>query len=149
MADPFNLERFVLAQAPVITDVLCELRAGQKRTHWMWFVFPQLRSLGLSARAQFYGISALAEAEAYAAHALLGPRLIACATVIRDIQGRSAQAIFGSPDDMKLRSSMSLFAAAAPGIRIFGEVLGKYYAGQPDPRTVALLAGPTPRDGPP
>ena len=140
MADPFNLERFALAQAPVIVDVLLELRAGQKRTHWMWFVFPQLRALGVSARAQLYGIGSLAEAQAYLAYPTLGPRLIECATAVRDVQGRSSHEIFGSPDDVKLRSSMSLFVVAAPNIGIFGEVLEKYYDGQPDPRTVELLA---------
>lgn len=140
MADPFDLERFVQAQDPVMDDVRRELRAGRKRTHWMWFVFPQLRALGHSATAQHYGISSLAEARAYTAHPVLGPRLTECAELVLAVHGRSAHDIFGSPDDMKLRSCMTLFAAAAPGTPTFDAVIGKYYGGSPDDRTTDLLA---------
>ncbi len=140
MADPFRIERFVQAQDPVIADVRCELRAGRKRTHWMWFVFPQLRALGRSATAQHYGIGSLAEAQAYMAHPILGPRLVECAQLVQAVEGRSAHSIFGSPDDMKLRSSMTLFATASPDTPVFGEVLHKYYGGERDSMTSALLA---------
>ncbi len=140
MADPFDLERFVQAQDAVIDDVRRELRTGRKRTHWMWFVFPQLRALGRSATAQHYGISSLAEARAYMAHPVLGPRLTECAELVLAVQGRSAHEIFGSPDDMKLRSCMTLFAAAAPDTPIFDAVLGQYSGGSPDDRTTDLLA---------
>ncbi|GGG50449.1 hypothetical protein GCM10010964_42170 [Caldovatus sediminis] len=140
MADPFDLERFVRAQEPVIADVRRELRAGRKRTHWMWFVFPQLRALGRSPTAQRYGIASLAEAQAYMAHPVLGPRLIECAELVRAVQGRSAHEIFGNPDDLKLRSSMTLFAAARPEAAVFAEVLRRYFGGEPDPLTTELLA---------
>ena len=111
-ADPFALNRFVTAQAPVFAAALDELKAGRKQSHWMWFVFPQLRGLGHSAMAEFYGISSLAEARAYLAHPLLGPRLILCTETVLALQGRSVHAIFGSPDDLKFCSSMTLFAIA-------------------------------------
>lgn len=117
-----------------------ELRAGRKRTHWMWFVFPQLRALGRSATAQHYGIASLAEARAYMAHPVLGPRLVECAELVLAVQGRSAHDVFGSPDDMKLRSCMTLFAAAAQDTPIFDAVIGKYYGGSPDDRTTDVLA---------
>jgi uncharacterized protein (DUF1810 family) len=139
MAEPFDLERFVVAQAAVMDDVRRELRAGRKRTHWMWFVFPQLRALGRSPTAQRYGIASLAEAQAFMAHAVLGPRLIECAGLVRAIGGRSAQEVFGSPDDMKLHSSMTLFAAARPDEAVFADVIRHYFAGQPDPLTTELL----------
>jgi len=140
MADLFDLERFVRAQEPVIADVRRELRAGRKRSHWMWFVFPQLRALGRSPTAQRYGIASLAEAQAYMAHPVLGPRLIECAELVRAVQGRSAHEIFGSPDDLKLRSSMTLFAAASPTAAVFADVLRQYFGGEPDPLTTELLA---------
>jgi uncharacterized protein (DUF1810 family) len=139
MADPFDLERFVQAQDAVMDDVRRELRAGRKRTHWMWFVFPQLRALGRSATAQHYGISSLAEARAYMAHPVLGPRLTECAELVLAVQGRSAHDIFGSPDDMKLRSCMTLFATAAPDTPTFNTVIAQYYGGAPDERTTELL----------
>jgi len=109
----FDLERFVIAQAPVFPAVLDELRAGRKRSHWMWFIFPQLRSLGHSAMADFYGIGSLEEARAYLAHPVLGPRLDLCTRLVLKIENNSLHQIFGSPDDMKFRSSMTLFALAA------------------------------------
>lgn len=140
MVDPFDLERFVQAQDPVIDAVRRELRAGRKSTHWMWFVFPQLRALGRSPAAQRYGIASLAEAQAYMAHPVLGSRLVECAELVRAVQGRTAHEIFGSPDDLKLRSSMTLFAAAAPEVAVFTDVIRKYFRGMPDPLTVDLLA---------
>ena len=140
MSDPFDLERFVEAQAPVIAGVLRELREGRKRTHWMWFVFPQLKALGQSAKAQRFGIVSLDEARAYMAYPLLGPRLIECATVVLAIQGRSANAIFGEPDDLKLLSCMTLFAAAVPGEPVFEQVIAEYYRGVRDSRTMDLVA---------
>ncbi len=140
MPDPFDLARFLQAQAPVMEAVLRELRGGRKRTHWMWFVFPQLRALGRSPTAQHYGITGLAEARAYVAHPVLGPRLMECAELVLAIPGRSAAEIFGSPDDLKLRSSMTLFDLAAPDHRVFGEVIQRYYGGIPDPLTTDLLA---------
>lgn len=138
-ADPFDLHRFVAAQAPVIDDVIAELAAGRKRTHWMWFVFPQIAGLGFSPTAQLYAIGSRAEALAYWRHPLLGPRLARCAALVRDAGARSAQAIFGSPDDLKLRSSMTLFAAVATDEPVFRAVLDRYWHGEPDARTVALL----------
>jgi uncharacterized protein (DUF1810 family) len=141
MDDPFDLDRFVQAQAPVMPTVLWELCYGRKQTHWMWFVFPQLRALGQSATAKQYGISSLEEARAYMAHPVLGPRLVDCVRLVLAIQGRTAQDIFGSTDALKLRSSMTLFAAAAPDVPVFGDVIRKYYDGVPDERTRDLLAG--------
>src|SRR5882724_3520289 len=112
-ADPFDLERFVKAQAPVFGAALDELKAGHKRTHWMWFVFPQLRGLGHSTMAEIYGIASLDEARAYLAHPVLGPRLRQCTEAVLAVADRSLHAIFGSPDDAKFRSSMTLFAEAA------------------------------------
>jgi uncharacterized protein (DUF1810 family) len=141
MPDPFQLERFMEAQAPVMARVRAELGEGRKRGHWMWFVFPQLRGLGNSAMAQRYGIGSLAEAEAYLAHPELGPRLLECTGLVNAVQGRSAHDIFGTPDDLKFRSSMTLFASAQPGTEAFSAALGKYFRGVPDPRTAELLRG--------
>ncbi|MDB5857752.1 MAG: hypothetical protein JWQ76_1441 [Ramlibacter sp.] len=138
--DAFDLQRFVTAQAPVMDAVLAELGAGRKRSHWMWFVFPQLRGLGLSSTAQHYGIASLAEARAYLAHPVLGPRLRACCALVLGVQGRSANEILGSPDDLKLRSCLTLFGLAAPDEPVFGQALQKYYGGVRDPKTVALLS---------
>ncbi len=136
-ADPFDLERFVAAQHPVIGAVLDELAAGHKRTHWMWFVFPQLKGLGLSTMAQHYGITALAEARAYLAHPMLGPRLVRCTGLVLAARDRSLHDIFGSPDDMKFRSSMTLFAQAGEGP--FARALAVLCCGRPDQRTLDLL----------
>ncbi|WAJ42697.1 DUF1810 domain-containing protein [Mycobacterium sp. Aquia_216] len=136
---PFDLTRFVVAQAPVYRDVVQELRAGRKRGHWMWFVFPQLRGLGSSPMAVRYGISSLREARAYLAHELLGPRLYECAQLVNQVQGRSITEIFGSPDDLKLRSSMTLFALATDGHQDFTTLLDNYYRGERDPLTLARL----------
>ncbi|HEY0519811.1 MAG TPA: DUF1810 domain-containing protein [Ilumatobacteraceae bacterium] len=141
MHDPFDLNRFVEAQARVYDEVLRELRAGRKRTHWMWFVFPQLRALGRSPTAQRFGIESLDEARAYLAHPLLGPRIRECARLVAAIEGSGIEEIMGRPDDLKLRSSMTLFARAAPDDdRDFTDVLSKFYRGEPDPATEELLA---------
>ena len=140
MDDPFDLERFVAAQDAVMAAVREELRGGRKRTHWMWFVFPQLRALGRSSTALHYGIASLAEARAYLAHPVLGPRLRDCTGLACAVQGRTIHEIFGSPDDMKFRSCMTLFAAADPAAPQFAEALRIYFDGQPDPLTVDLLA---------
>jgi uncharacterized protein (DUF1810 family) len=137
--DPYNLSRFVEAQEPVFASVLSELRAGRKRSHWMWFVFPQIRGLGHSSTAEYYGIRSLAEAEAYLKHPVLGPRLIECCRLVNLIEGRSASEIFGYPDDLKFRSSITLFARAAPVEKVFADALDKYFAGAPDAATLARL----------
>ncbi|ASW90529.1 DUF1810 domain-containing protein [Mycobacterium marseillense] len=137
--DPFDLKRFVDAQAAVYGNVVGELRDGRKRSHWMWFVFPQLRGLGGSPTAVHYGISSLDEARAYLGHALLGPRLRECARLVTGVQGRSAAEIFGSPDDLKLCSSMTLFAHATEDDADFVAVLEKYYDGRQDELTLKRL----------
>ncbi|MBK1705763.1 DUF1810 domain-containing protein [Halochromatium glycolicum] len=142
--DPFELTRFVEAQAPQYTQALSEIRSGRKRSHWMWFIFPQLEGLGMSTTARRYAIRSLAEAQAYLAHPVLGPRLIACAEAALGLEGRSAHEVFGSPDDLKLRSCATLFAQVSPAGSVFHRLLEHYFAGQPDERTLALLdAGPS------
>lgn len=132
------LQRFVDAQAPVIVRVRQELRAGRKRSHWMWFVFPQIAGLGRSETAQCYAMASLAEARAYAAHAVLGPRLVACTELVLAVEGRTAEDIFGRPDCLKFRSSMTLFARAT-GDAVFRRALDKYFGGEEDPATVERL----------
>ena len=140
-ADPHDLERFVAAQAPHWADVRAELASGRKRSHWMWFVFPQLRGLGRSAMAERYGIGSRAEAAAYLAHRLLGPRLVECTGLMLGAPaGKSALAILGSPDDLKFRSSMTLFAAVAGDAGSpFDLALARFFGGRADPATLALL----------
>ena len=133
-----DLARFVEAQQSVMDDVRAELAAGRKRTHWMWFVFPQLRGLGHSAMSERYGIASRAEALAYLAHELLGARLRECTQLVLAVDHDDAHRIFGSPDDFKFRSSMTLFDAVAPG-EVFGRAIEKFYAGVKDPRTIELL----------
>lgn len=135
----FDLSRFVAAQGAAYPAVLRELRAGRKQSHWMWFVFPQLRGLGRSAMAERYGIASAAEARAYLAHQTLGARLRECVRLVLAVGHADATAILGSPDDMKLRSSMTLFDAVAPG-DCFAEALAKFYGGRRDPATLDLLA---------
>lgn len=139
MSAPGDLERFVAAQDPVIERVRAELAAGRKASHWMWFIFPQLAGLGFSAMSQRYAIASLEEARRYLAHPVLGARLLECTRLVNAVEGRSAHGIFGSPDDMKFHSSMTLFARAAPEEPAFAAALAKYYAGAEDPRTLALL----------
>ena len=139
-ADPFDLERFVTAQAPVFTTALAELKAGRKRSHWMWFIFPQLRGLGHSSNAKFYGIGSLDEAQAYLVHPTLGPRLEVCTEAVLGIRNSTLNAIFGSPDDRKFCSSMTLFSyAAGEQQSVFRQALDCYCHGRPDGRTLALL----------
>lgn len=137
--DPYRLDRFVEAQEGVHTQALDELRAGRKTSHWMWFVFPQVAGLGSSAMAQRYAIGSLAEARAYLSHPVLGPRLAECVEAVLAHADRSAREILGSPDDVKLRSSMTLFALAAGPDAPFQRVLDAFFDGEPDSRTVALL----------
>jgi len=136
MTDPYFLQRFVDAQAPIYSDVRAELRSGRKASHWMWFVFPQLRGLGHSAMAVKFAIVSLAEARAYLEHPLLGPRLRECTQLVMQVEGRSIRSIFGAPDDLKLRSSMTLFARATSDNQLFRDALDKYFAGDLDPHTM-------------
>ncbi|HVK10948.1 MAG TPA: DUF1810 domain-containing protein [Gemmataceae bacterium] len=138
--DPFDLNRFVTAQADDYDQAIAEIRAGRKRSHWMWYVFPQLDGLGSSPTARFYAIKSRAEARAYLDHPVLGPRLRECAAAAAAVEGRTATEVFGSPDDLKLRSSATLFAAVSPPGSVFERVLARYYDGRPDERTLGLLA---------
>ena len=141
VSDPYNLDRFIAAQDPVFDRVCAELAAGHKRSHWMWFIFPQLRGLGSSPTAQRFGLDSLAEARAYLTHPLLGERLRRCTELVNRVEGRSVQEIFGYPDDLKFHSSMTLFARAAVGAgEPFEEALAKYYGGEEDRLTRELLA---------
>ncbi len=138
--DPFDLARFLEAQAPVFTTAFAELKAGRKRSHWMWFVFPQLRGLGHSTMAQHYGIAAADEARAYLAHPVLGARLVTCTEAVLTSQARSLHDLFGSPDDLKFRSCMTLFAAVSPEREnLFRLALDKWCGGIADERTLAAL----------
>lgn len=139
MSDPFGLDRFVDAQRGRYDQVLAELRAGAKRSHWMWFVFPQIAGLGRSATAQHFAIAGLDEARAYLAHPVLGPRLRECAQVLLELDTTDAVAVLGSIDAQKLRSSMTLFAHAAPEEPAFREVLDRYFHGNEDDATTARL----------
>jgi uncharacterized protein (DUF1810 family) len=137
--DPFNLNRFVEAQASVIDTVLLELKRGKKQSHWMWFVFPQIAGLGFSSMAQKYAISSLDEARAYLGHPVLGDRLRKCVELVLQVENRSAHQIFGSPDDMKFRSSLTLFSEAT-GEEVFLRALDGYFDGVPDSATLEILA---------
>lgn len=139
-SDPFDLQRFVAAQDPVYARVLAELRDGRKQSHWMWFVFPQIAGLGSSPMAQRYAIRSAAEAEAYLLHPVLGARLRECTRLVNAIDDRDIHAIFGSPDDMKFRSSMKLFAAITTDSTDFLAALDKYFDGAPDTATLATLS---------
>jgi uncharacterized protein (DUF1810 family) len=139
MSDPYDLQRFVDAQDPVIERVRAELRTGRKRSHWMWFVFPQISGLGASPMARRYAISSRAEAEAYINHPALGPRLRECTRLVIAVAGCTIEAIFGHPDDLKFRSSMTLFAHAAPSDEIFADAIKKYFPGGFDLMTLDRL----------
>ena len=140
MSDPFGLERFVGAQdGGVYEQALRELRAGAKRGHWMWFVFPQVAGLGRSSTAQHYALAGLEEARAYLAHPVLGPRLVECAQALLELSGRDPVRVLGSVDAVKLRSSMTLFEAAAPDERVFAEVLERWFDGERDEATTSRL----------
>jgi uncharacterized protein (DUF1810 family) len=139
MNRPFALDRFVDAQGPVYERVLQELRAGRKTSHWMWYVFPQLRGLGWTPTARHYGIASLAEAQAYLAHPRLGPRLVECVQLVMSVEGRTSEQIFGYPDYLKFRSCLTLFGTAAPDVPVFTEALARYYGGEADPLTLGRL----------
>jgi uncharacterized protein (DUF1810 family) len=136
-----SLARFLEAQSGNYPDALAEIRNGRKRTHWMWYVFPQIQGLGLSETARFYAINDRREAEAYAAHPVLGPRLLEISAALLGLKSNDAHAIFGSPDDLKLQSSMTLFAAVPGAPPVFQQVLDKFYGGAQDQKTLRLLGG--------
>lgn len=138
MTDEYNLQRFVDAQEPDYADVLEELAAGEKWGHWMWYVFPQAIGLGHSAMSRLFAISSEAEAQTYADHPVLGPRLTECTTLVIDVVGRSITEILGQPDDLKFRSSMTLFQLVTGNVP-FNKALDKYFAGEPDPLTVGIV----------
>ena len=137
--DTHDLTRFVQAQAEDYDQALSEICAGRKRSHWMWYIFPQFDGLGFSATSRRYAIKTLAEAGAYLRHPVLGPRLVECCEALVRVNGRSAHDIFGSPDDMKLRSCVTLFARVSVPGSVFERLLGKYFEGVPDPQTLHLL----------
>ncbi|HJO55853.1 MAG TPA: DUF1810 domain-containing protein [Candidatus Scalindua sp.] len=139
MSDKFNLQRFVAAQNPVIQNVLSELQTGSKQTHWMWFIFPQIAGLSGSIIAQRFAISSLGEADAYLRHSVLGPRLYDCTQRVNLVDGQTANQIFGYPDDLKFRSSMTLFREATAENVVFEEALQKYFGGKPDVLTLERL----------
>jgi uncharacterized protein (DUF1810 family) len=137
--DPHDLDRFVLAQADDYEQALAEIRGGRKRSHWMWYIFPQVEGLGFSSTSRRYSIRSLAEARAYLDHPVLGRRLVECAEAALGVEGRSASEIFGSPDDMKLKSSATLFASVTPPDSVFARLLDRYFGGERDGRTLQLL----------
>lgn len=139
MDDPYHLNRFVDAQQDDFQRGLSEIRSGKKRTHWMWYIFPQLDGLAFSSTSKHYAIKSIDEARAYLAHPVLGPRLLECAEAAVQVEGRSATDIFGSPDDLKLRSCATLFACVAPAGSVFERLLAKYYRGERDEKTLHLL----------
>jgi uncharacterized protein (DUF1810 family) len=139
MSDPYELQRFVDAQSPIYERVLSELRGGRKKSHWMWFVFPQIEGLGRSELSVKFAISGRREAKAYLDHATLGPRLRECTTLVLKADAKPIERIFGSPDDMKFQSCMTLFDAVAPGT-VFGEALEAFFAGRRDQLTLDALA---------
>jgi len=137
--DPLNLDRFVEAQSPIYAAVVDELRLGRKRSHWMWFIFPQLQGLGVSDTAQRYGIKSLEEAHEYLSHPVLGPRIVECTRLVNDCIGHDVHDIFGTPDDVKFHSSMTLFAFAAAPRSEFACALSRFFSGRPDAQTCELL----------
>jgi len=137
--DPFDLARFIKAQTDDYALALAEVQAGRKRSHWMWYIFPQLRGLGFSEMSMRYGIAGAHEARAYLAHPVLGARLIACCEALLSLPTRSANEVLGSPDDLKLRSSATLFAEVAGDGSVFHRLLDRFFAGEPDPQTLRLL----------
>jgi uncharacterized protein (DUF1810 family) len=139
--DPYDLRRFVQAQEDDYQRALSELKAGRKRTHWIWYIFPQFDGLGFSSTSKYYSIKSLNEAKAYLNHPVLGPRLVECAEVVLTLEGRSAQQILGSPDDLKLRSCATLFASVAPPGSVFERLIAKYYSGKADDQTLHLIGG--------
>lgn len=144
-ADPYDLNRFIQAQRNDYQRALAEIRSGRKRSHWIWYIFPQIAGLGVSAMSQRYAIKTLDEAEAYLNHPVLGPRLVECAEAVLGVEGRSAHAIFGAPDHMKLRSCATLFARASPPGSVFHRLLDCYFQGERDPETLQLVGYIRPR----
>lgn len=138
-SDPYNLNRFVEAQEQEYELALSEIRSGYKRSHWMWYIFPQFDGLGFSSTSKHYSVKSLREAQAYLAHPVLGPRLTECAEALLRLEGRSAIEIFGSPDDMKLRSSATLFALVSSDGSVFHRLIDKYFHGQRDDKTLRLI----------
>jgi uncharacterized protein (DUF1810 family) len=139
LADAFDLTRFVQAQERDYDQAISEIRSGRKRSHWMWYIFPQFEGLGFSPSSRRYAIKSVAEAEAYLQHPVLGPRLLECARATVDLEGRSAAEVFGSPDDMKLQSCATLFARVSPAGSVFEQLLDKYFDAKRDVRTLELL----------
>jgi uncharacterized protein (DUF1810 family) len=139
MKDPYLLCRFVSAQQDDYEQALSEIRSGKKRSHWMWYIFPQIDGLAFSSTSKYYAIKSIEEAKAYLTHSVLGPRLLECAEAVVQIEGRSARDIFGSPDDLKLRSCATLFACVSPTGSVFERLLEKYYCGERDQKTLRLL----------
>lgn len=139
--DPFELNRFISAQEGIYAGVLAELRGGRKRTHWMWFIFPQIDGLGHSTTTRYYAVKSLEEARRYLAHPVLGKRLVECAEAVLAVEVRSASDIFGYPDDMKLQSSMTLFSLVAGTDSVFARILDRYYQGERDARTLQIIKG--------
>jgi uncharacterized protein (DUF1810 family) len=138
--DPYNLQRFLEAQDPVFEEVCSELRSGRKRSHWMWFIFPQIKGLGHSSMATFYAISGLQEATAYLQHPILGPRLVECCELVTAIRGRSIEEVLGQLDSLKFQSSITLFGQAAPENQAFQAALQKYFEGKSDLATLRMLS---------
>ena len=139
MRDPYDLQRFVDAQNPVYDRVRAELQEGRKRSHWMWFIFPQIAGLGSSPLARRFAISSLSEAAAFLEHPILGPRLAECTKLVNHVEGRTIEQIFGYPDDLKFRSSMTLFARASADNQVFVDALQKHFDGEFDPATLERL----------
>lgn len=137
--DPFDLQRFISAQEGIYEQALAELQRGQKRSHWIWFIFPQIEGLGSSQMTRYYAIKSMDEAIGYLSHPLLGRRLRECAQVVLSLEGLTISEIFGYPDDLKMKSSMTLFAQVAEPGSVFAQILYKYYKGQRDNRTIELL----------
>jgi uncharacterized protein (DUF1810 family) len=138
-SDPYDLQRFLEAQEYDYRQALAEIRSGRKRSHWMWYIFPQYAGLGFSSTSRRYAVKSVAEAEAYLRHPVLGPRLVECAEAALGVEGRSATEVFGAPDDIKLRSCATLFAAVSPPGSVFERVLDKYFQGAWDERTLRLM----------
>ena len=141
--DPFELNRFVEAQEDIYASALAQIRAGQKRSHWMWYIFPQIEGLGFSSTSRRYAIRGIAEATSYLAHPIVGPRLLECSKAALNVERRSAHEVFGSPDDLKLQSCATLFAQVSPPASVFEQLIDRFFEGQPDQNTLRQLRGPT------
>lgn len=142
IVDPYDLKRFVQAQAKEYDEALAEIRSGLKRSHWMWYIFPQFEGLGMSSTSRRYSVKSVAEARAFLAHPVLGPRLLECAEAALSVEGLSATEIFGYPDDMKLRSCATLFGSVSPPDSVFHRIIEKFFHGERDTRTLQLIGNP-------